>query len=165
MREVGPPAWSPENVRVMTEFAVAVGAGRDLETRLEDGLITDGADPYGQDDGEVSWTRPLGRVNWSVPAGVPPHSWAATALFGTAAAWKGAAMASRALALTTAQLVSSPEVVTRVGAEFLARVEGAGPPPALTGAVAPAGPAIWTSRWLPAGAGSQSDEQQNAGPR
>ena len=30
-----------------------------------------GADYYGQDDGEVSWRIPLGRVNWAYPKQIP----------------------------------------------------------------------------------------------
>jgi aminobenzoyl-glutamate utilization protein B len=131
----------------MGEFAAAADAGHEMRSGLEDDLMTDGTDPYGQDDGEVSWTRPLGRVNWSIPAGVPLHSWTATALFGTAAAWKGAAMASQALALGAAQLVHSPEVAERAQAELAARTESAGRPPALTGTVAHTEPTLWTGRW------------------
>jgi aminobenzoyl-glutamate utilization protein B len=41
-----------------------------------------GEDHYGQDDGEVSWRIPLGRVNWAYPEEEPIRHWEWTALSG-----------------------------------------------------------------------------------
>lgn len=146
LRTVGAPAWTAPDLELMTDHAVALGGGRDIQTEIADAVLATGIDPYGQDDGEVSWSKPLGRVNWAVPADLPLHSWAATALFGTECAWRGAAMASQALALATTQLLSSPEAVSRASTELAARVAAAGPPPARAGEVAPAGPGSWTGK-------------------
>jgi aminobenzoyl-glutamate utilization protein B len=142
LRTVGAPAWTAQDIQQMTDCAAALGGTRDIQTEIANAMLTTGIDPYGQDDGEVSWSKPLGRVNWAVPAAVPLHSWAATALFGTPAAWRGAAMASQALALATTQLLSSPETLARASAELSTRVTAAGPPLAKVGEVAPAGPAL-----------------------
>jgi aminobenzoyl-glutamate utilization protein B len=145
LRAVGRPAWTAKDIRLMTDHAVALGGNRDIQTGIADAVLTTGIDPYGQDDGEVSWSTPLGRVNWAVPAAVPLHSWAATALFGTGPAWPGAAMASQALALAATHLLSSPETVARASAELAARVAAAGPPPARAGEVTPERCGLWTS--------------------
>ena len=144
----------------MTDYAVALDGTRDIQTGIADAMLTTGIDPYCQDDGEASWSKPLGRVNWAVPAAIPLHSWAATALFGTAPAWRGAAMASQALALATTQLLSSPETVSRASAELAARVTGGRSTPAQAGEVAPVRPGLWTSDWLPdINAGGPADHQ------
>jgi aminobenzoyl-glutamate utilization protein B len=142
---VGPPGWTAQDIQRLTDYAAALGASRDIRTDL-DPMLTTGIDPYGQDDGEISWSTPLGRVNWAVPAGVPLHSWAATALFGTASAWPGAAMASQALTLAITHLLSSPETAARASAELTAHAAAAGRPPARAGEVAPTASAFWTSQ-------------------
>lgn len=135
LHTVGPPAWTADDIQSLTDFAAALGASRDIRTDL-DPMLSAGVDPYGQDDGEISWSIPLGRVNWAVPAGVPLHCWAATALFGTPSAWPGAAMASQALALAITHVLSTPETAARASAELTARVAAAGPPPPRAGEVA-----------------------------
>jgi aminobenzoyl-glutamate utilization protein B len=143
LRQVGPPQWTGQDLGELASFAQALGAPPEIRAGLESGILTTGTDPYGQDDGEVSWSKPLGRVNWAIPTGVPLHSWAAAALFGTPAAWKGAAMASRALAVTTVSLLCSPDAVSRAQAEHEARVAAAGPAPEQAGALAPVNAGIW----------------------
>jgi aminobenzoyl-glutamate utilization protein B len=141
LRTAGPPAWTAQDIQLMTDFAAALGADRTIQTGLARDLLTSGIDPYGQDDGEVSWSTPLGRVNWAVPAGVPLHSWAATALFGTPPAWQGAAMASQALALAATRLLSTPEIISRALSELTTRLAAATPPLEKTGEFTPMGPA------------------------
>ncbi len=133
LRDAGPPAWTLGELREMAALAADPAAGTRAD--LELGPLTEGVDPYGQDDGEVSWTIPVGRVNWAVPAGLPLHSGAATALFGTDAVWRGAAMASLALALAAGRLLASPGLVADCRAELAARVAAHGPVPSRVGAV------------------------------
>lgn len=73
-------------------------------------------------------TRSAEQVSGYWP-GVPLHSWGATALFGTPPAWQGAAMASQALALAAAQLLSSRETLSRAQNELTTRLAAATPPP------------------------------------
>ena len=75
LRREGAPGWTSDELAQLGSFAMALGASPEIRAELETGVLTEGTDPYGQDDGEVSWTRPLGRVNWAIPAGVPLHSW------------------------------------------------------------------------------------------
>ncbi|MHB1432868.1 MAG: zinc-binding metallopeptidase family protein, partial [Streptosporangiaceae bacterium] len=133
LRDAGPPAWTLGELREMAALGADPAAG--TRVGLEPGPVTEGVDPYGQDDGEVSWTIPLGRVNWAVPAGLPLHSGAATALFGTEAAWRGAGMASLALALAAGRLLASPGLVADCQAELDARVAAHGPVPSRAGTV------------------------------
>jgi aminobenzoyl-glutamate utilization protein B len=147
-RHVGPPAWEEPDRRFMSELSQAFGGPAELD--LDDGvsLLSDGYDAYGQDDGEVSWSVPLGRCNWACPVSIPLHSWAATALFGTETGWKGAAVASRTLAQAGADLLRTPALVAGAQAELSKRA--AGSLPSRRGDFAPiiSDPeAFWTGRW------------------
>jgi aminobenzoyl-glutamate utilization protein B len=67
----------------------------------------------------VSWVTPLGslRIASWVP-GTSPHSWQATAAGGTSIGLKGMLVAAKTLALTTAQLYISPDLIAAAKAEF-----------------------------------------------
>jgi aminobenzoyl-glutamate utilization protein B len=58
----------------------------------------------------------LNTATW-VP-GTPAHSWQATAADGMGIGIKGAVVAAKTLALTTAQLFQSPETIGAAKAEF-----------------------------------------------
>ena len=83
-----------------------------------------GADYYGQDDGEVSWRIPLGRVNWAYPKQVPIHHWAWTALSGHRASSPGPLAASQALAMAATTLLAEPGIIETAKQELISRVEG-----------------------------------------
>jgi len=147
-QHVGPPTWGEPDKRFMSELSQSFGGPAGLD--LDDGvaLLTDGFDAYGQDDGEVSWSIPLGRCNWACPASIPLHSWAATALFGTETGWKGASAAARTLAHAAAELLCDSELVARARAELTERA--AGYQPSLRGNPAPIikdPEAFWAGRW------------------
>lgn len=124
LQSVGPPQWTEEGRDFMRALAKACkpNGGFTLDDGL--GLYDDGLDPYGQDDGEVSWRIPLGRVNWAFPNEVPLHNWALTALSGHAASHPGALMASEALAISAFQLLVDPSVVAGAKAELSRRAAG-----------------------------------------
>lgn len=126
-RHVGPPAWDDADRRFMADLSVSFGGPDALEIDEGVALLADGFDAYGQDDGEVSWSIPLGRCNWACPASIPLHSWAATALFGTDTGWKGAAAAARTLAHAGAEVLSDPDLVARSRAELAERSAGSRP--------------------------------------
>jgi aminobenzoyl-glutamate utilization protein B len=71
------------------------------------------------DSGDVSWVTPLATLNTAtwVP-GTAAHSWQATAADGMGIGIKGALVAAKTLALTTAQVFQSPETVAAAKAEF-----------------------------------------------
>jgi aminobenzoyl-glutamate utilization protein B len=57
-------------------------------------------------------------------AGIPWHSWAATACHGTSAGTKGAVVASKVIALTAVDMVTDPELLAAAKQDFLERTEG-----------------------------------------
>ena len=71
------------------------------------------------DSGDVSWVTPLATLNTAtwVP-GTAAHSWQATAADGMGIGIKGALVAAKTLALTTAQVFQSPETIAAAKAEF-----------------------------------------------
>ena len=87
-------------------------------------ISVSGADCYGQDDGEVSWRIPLGRVNWAYPKQVPIHHWAWTALSGHRASHAGPLSASQVLALATVALLAAPDTVHAARDELISRSQG-----------------------------------------
>jgi aminobenzoyl-glutamate utilization protein B len=136
----GPPQWDQKDSEWMRDLAQSCEPCEhsehsehsepsesddsfDLDRAIS--LYTGKVDPYGQDDGEINWRVPLGRVNWAVPRQVPFHSWATTALSGSRAGNAGALMASEALALTTVGLLAEPSILQRSQAQLQARVGAA----------------------------------------
>ena len=124
LRLIGPPQWSNADIAWMQELSRAVDPAKpfDLHRTLE--YFDDGVDYYGQDDGDVSWVVPLGRVNWAYPTNVPIHHWAWTALSGHPASTPGPMMASEALAIGAVRLMADPERVAAAKAELVRRTGG-----------------------------------------
>jgi aminobenzoyl-glutamate utilization protein B len=147
-RYVGPPAWEEADRRFLSELSQSFGGPADLHLAEGVELLVDGFDAYGQDDGEVSWSIPLGRCNWACPAEIPLHSWAATALFGTETGWKGASAAARTLAHAAADVLCDHEVVAKAQAELTERA--ARSQPILRGDPVPIindPEGFWAGRW------------------
>jgi len=147
-RHVGAPAWNDADMRFMSELSQSFGGPAELALDRDVALLTEGFDAYGQDDGEVSWTIPVGRCNWACPGSIPLHSWAATALFGTETGWKGASVAARTLAHAGVDLLRNQSVVAQAKAELAERA--AGSPPSIKGnpeRVIADPEAFWTGRW------------------
>ena len=67
----------------------------------------------------MSWVTPLASLRTAtwVP-GTAAHSWQATAAGGMSIGIKGAEVAAKTLALTVAQLATSPETIAAAKAEF-----------------------------------------------
>jgi aminobenzoyl-glutamate utilization protein B len=124
MVQVGPPEWSDADLAFMAELCRAAtgGDGMDLDRGVH--FFDSGADPYGQDDGEVSWRIPLGRVNWAYPRQVAIHHWSWTSLSGHRASHAGPLAASHALALAAVQLLAAPDTIREAKAELARRTEG-----------------------------------------
>ncbi|EHJ95498.1 hypothetical protein [Agrobacterium tumefaciens] len=124
LREVGPPQWSDADIVWMQELAKAVDPDKPFDLHREIGYFDEGLDYYGQDDGDVSWQIPLGRVNWAYPSNVPIHHWAWTALSGHASSSPGPLMASEALAMAAIHLLAHPEAVSAAKRELKSRTAG-----------------------------------------
>jgi aminobenzoyl-glutamate utilization protein B len=122
MNRVGPPRWAPQDLAFMGDLAKACGAQSPLLLDRATRLYDEGVDYYGQDDGEVSWRIPLGRVNWAYPQDVPIHHWAWTALSGHGAGDAGPLMAAEALAYGALLLLSHPEAIAGAKDELRRRV-------------------------------------------
>lgn len=121
---VGPPAWTDADVAWMRELSSAASPGKPFHLETENRFWTEGEDYYGQDDGELSWRIPLGRINWAYPTGVPIHHWAWTALSGHPSSSPGPLMASEALALAAVRLAADPDLIGSAKAELARRADG-----------------------------------------
>ena len=96
----------------------------DLEMDLHPKLIRGGIEDYSQDDGDVSWRIPLGRVNWALPFAIPLHHWAATALAGMELSHKGMLLAKEVLGKAAIALLEQPEIIEEAKKELNHRIQG-----------------------------------------
>jgi len=124
MDRVGPPKWDADDLDFMSELAKACGGGPELALDRATKLYDQGQDYYGQDDGEVSWHIPLGRVNWACPRDVPIHHWGWTALSGHKAGDAGPLMAAEALACAAGDVLADPSLAAQAKAERDEEVRG-----------------------------------------
>lgn len=124
MSSLGAPQWSDADLVFMRSLVAACSPGAEMTLDRDVRYFDSGEDYYGQDDGEVSWRIPLGRVNWAYPEEVPIHHWAWTALSGHRASHPGPLLASRTLALAAVRLLMSPAMIDAAKAELSERVKG-----------------------------------------
>ncbi|MCM2473438.1 amidohydrolase [Rhizobium sp. CG5] len=150
IREVGPPRWTDDDITWMTELSSACDPGAPFDLHREIDYFDTGIDYYGQDDGNVSWVVPLGRVNWAYPNNVPIHHWAWTALSGHSSSSPGALMASETLAMAAVRLLASPKTVEAAKSELQARVEDriiTPPAPTITDVLVKDPQSFWDATW------------------
>lgn len=121
---VGPPRWSADDLSFMEELSRICSPDEKMELDRGVQYFESGADYYGQDDGEISWRIPLGRVNWAFPKQVPIHHWAWTALCGHRAGHAGPLSASQALTLAIVNILAVPELVHAARNELVSRTSG-----------------------------------------
>src|SRR5215813_4566207 len=122
LRRVGAPKWTAEETAFAEKLAKTL-PGRNLPPLARAGEI----DRYqfstqrysSTDSGNVSWVTPLASLRTAtwVP-GTAAHSWQAVAAGGMSIGIKGAVVAAKTLALTVAQLSTSPELIAAAKAEF-----------------------------------------------
>ena len=124
---VGGPDFSKED----QAFAKALQAYLEIEEKgleAEPKPLKDEPEPPGggsTDVAEVSRIAPV--VSLSVTtaaAGIPWHSWAASASHGTEGSVKGAEVAAKVLALTGVDLLLNPELIQEAKAFFQEKTEG-----------------------------------------
>jgi aminobenzoyl-glutamate utilization protein B len=118
---LGPPRWTAEDINWMSSLCKAIKPNEPMRLDRSLALYSDGHDAYAQDDGEVSWRVPLGRVNWAIPEQVPLHNWAYTALSGHPSSYAGPLMASEALALAAVQVAVEPNIILDAKSELRQR--------------------------------------------
>ena len=102
----------------MDKLVKKVSNGKKMTLHKDIGYFDQNEDYFGQDDGEVSWRIPLGRVNWAYPMEIPIHNRAWTELSGNKASYPGPLMASEALALTSINLLKNPEILKEAKEEL-----------------------------------------------
>jgi aminobenzoyl-glutamate utilization protein B len=147
---VGTPNWSPEDIAWMEELSRNCAPDSPFVLHQSLDYYDTGIDYYVQDDGDISWRIPLGRVNWAYPETVPIHHWAWTALSGHSASTPGPMMASEALAIAAVQLVSTPSLIEDAKRELSRRTEGVDIAPPLFGTreiLASDPAAFWDASW------------------
>jgi aminobenzoyl-glutamate utilization protein B len=129
LRRVGAPKWTAEEMAFAEKLAKTL-PGRNLPPLASAGEIGRyqfNTQRYSStDSGDVSWVTPLASIRTAtwVP-GTSAHSWQATAAGGMSIGLKGGVVAAKTLALSAAELLSSPETLAAAKAEF-EKARGAG---------------------------------------
>jgi aminobenzoyl-glutamate utilization protein B len=122
LRRVGAPVWTSEEMAFAERLQKTLpgGALPALTSASEIRSYRFNGQKYAStDSGDVSWVTPLATLNTAtwVP-GTSAHSWQATAAGGMSIGLKGAIVAAKTLALTVAQISTSPELIAAAKAEF-----------------------------------------------
>jgi aminobenzoyl-glutamate utilization protein B len=121
LRRVGAPQWNAEEKAWAEKMQKTLGPDVPAIATAQQirAYRVNGQKYASTDSGDVSWVTPLVTLNTAtwVP-GTPAHSWQATAADGMGIGVKGAVVAAKTLALTTAQLFQSPETIAAAKAEF-----------------------------------------------
>ena len=119
LRRVGAPQWGAEERAFISRITPTLGSAAIT--------LPDGIGPYSvgepgtgsTDVGDVSYTTPtvgLAVATWA--PGTAAHSWQAVAASGSRIGLTGARSAARTLALTAAQLMTSPDTLAAAKAEL-----------------------------------------------
>jgi aminobenzoyl-glutamate utilization protein B len=122
LRRAGAPAWTAEEIAFAEKLQKTL-PGKNLPALTSAKEFTkyrfNGQKYSSTDSGDVSWVTPLATLNTAtwVP-GTAAHTWQATAAGGMSIGLKGTVVAAKTLALTVAQLYTSPEVIQAAKGEF-----------------------------------------------
>lgn len=122
LRRVGAPAWTAEEIAFAEKLQKTL-PGKNLPALTSAKEVSryrfNGQKYSSTDSGDVSWVTPLATLNTAtwVP-GTSAHTWQATAAGGMSIGLKGTVVAAKTLALTVAQLYTSPEVIQAAKGEF-----------------------------------------------
>ncbi len=123
MSSFGPAQWPESDLEFMRSLVANCSPGAEMNLDGNSRYFDAGEDYYGQDDGEVSWRIPLGRVNWAYPDEIPIHHWAWTALSGHRCSYRGPLLACRTLAKAALRLLTSPAIIDAAQAELKERTK------------------------------------------
>ncbi len=124
LTQVGVPPYSGDELAVMAELAQNATGVEKVVSNSEVIYLSGGHDPYSQDDGEVSWRIPLGRLNWEIPLQIPLHNWCTTALAGMDFSRKGLLACSKTIFLTAMDILNDPGIVAQAKEELGRRTAG-----------------------------------------
>lgn len=147
---VGLPQYTDEDIAWLEALARATRPAEPVKLDRTLAFHTEGIDLYGQDDGELSWRVPLGRVNWAYPEQAIIHHWSWTAWSGHPASGRGALMAMQTLALAAIELLSAPALLADAKAELHRRTSGLTLSPPIVGAwraMTEAPETFWDATW------------------
>ena len=117
---VGGVKWSAEESRWADAIAPTLPTKRPLASVAEIRPISGGDGGGSTDVSDISWVTPtvgMSAATW-VP-GTPAHSWQAVAASGMSIGAKGGVVAAKALALTAADLLRSPDLLAAARAELV----------------------------------------------
>ena len=125
LNEVGTVRYTDEELDQIRELSVNCTGNANVKSFPELMYLKGGVDPYSQDDGEASWHIPLGRLNWEIPAQIPLHNWATTAIAGMDCTKKGALMCSQTIFMTAADIFEDPAIAEKAEKERKTLINGA----------------------------------------
>lgn len=120
LHAVGGISWTPEEIALATEIQKTLASKPPLSSvgQIEPAVI--GGDFGGSTDvSDVSWVTPtVGLSTATFVPGSAGHSWQNVVAAGSSIGLKGAHLATKTLALTTAELFQSPETIAAAKTEF-----------------------------------------------
>lgn len=120
LHAVGGINWTPEEIALATEIQKTLASKPPLSSvgQIEPAVI--GGDFGGSTDvSDVSWVTPtVGLSTATFVPGSAGHSWQNVVAAGSSIGLKGAHLAAKTLALTTAELFQSPETIAAAKTEF-----------------------------------------------
>ncbi|WP_409967422.1 amidohydrolase [Bengtsoniella intestinalis] len=124
IQRLGAPAYTESELSTMETFCETVSKKPTMTLDKTIGYFDQGYDIYGQDDGEISWQIPLGRINWAAPEEVPLHNWIMSAFAGLKESHVGALWASKVLFLTAVDLIDDTSIIEQAKNELQQRTQG-----------------------------------------
>ncbi|WP_244624511.1 amidohydrolase [Sphingomonas sp. So64.6b] len=120
LKSVGGETWTPEELQWATAIQKTLPTQKPLAAVAGIDPIWAGDMGGSTDVSDISWTTPtigLGTATW-VP-GTPAHSWQAVAASGMSIGAKGGVVAAKTIALTAADLFTSPQTLAEAKAELV----------------------------------------------
>ncbi len=125
---VGPPKFTAEDQAFARKLQAALGIEqRGLSERISPlrAPRNDGFGGGGTDVAEVSWNAPVLRLSAATEAiGSPGHSWAVVCTGSTSIGHRGMLMATKTLSATTLDLLTQPDLLAEVRAEWKEKTQG-----------------------------------------
>ncbi|GHJ35756.1 amidohydrolase [Streptomyces sp. TS71-3] len=122
MRAIGPPAFTDADQALARSLQRSLGKP---ETGMPTSLVPLAPPPpafaggISIDTADVSWQAPtLVALAATIPAGLPNHSWAVTSAAATNIGHQGMLSAARYMAATAVDLITQPDQLSRIRAEF-----------------------------------------------
>ena len=145
MREIGAPTYTKEELAFAKELGKSVpreqkkaGLSRSLLPNamelMDVELNTNIYDPYGEERKGGGGSSDVADVAWNTPTqefstayfvvGAPGHSWQHTAIGGTSIAHKSTIFATKVMAASVIELLTSPDLLRKVNEDWQKRMKG-----------------------------------------